>query len=585
MKPKEDEVTKIEDLQLRKIRFFIKIQTLKTVIRILTMEHSGFRTYKSVKNINRLFVNLDPEIYSKKPELWAHVWIISHFSKEWLDGIIDTELILTKLRGEEEYKKNTDLYDGIINDCLNDTNIVSEPVAKAIFDLISEALQYGYVTSAKHEYDKLLSQIDIDSSPGGFKKLADRLFEISHSLLDIKHNTNFVSNKVTFNTDDLDSVKNAIEQTQDSLSTSNGVFQTGIKRWNSLLSPGYMNGRIYVYLGLPGSYKSGLLLKSALDIRKYNPGFKSKTPGMKPCVLYVTMENSFTETIERIWSMCFDDSIINYELSQAVKLITNELGIGKIIKNKDEESDIRYQKLEDSDLSSLIKEETPKDPTIEVVVKYFSYREINTDDLFTVIQDLRDENLEVCALSFDYIKRIRPNVPMIDNERMELDKIMNELKALAVLLDIPVITAHQMNRAAAATVDAAVRRGEGDATRLVGREHVGSSWAVIEVADWACVLNIETKNNTDDRYLIMNVVKRRRIDTSAGELSKYTYLAHPFQKNNGLKLIDDIHLGKILSLQSLVNDIDDIVSSEKANTVPRNKLEHQEFVDFDDGFE
>ena len=215
-------------------------------------------------------------------------------------------------------------------------------------------------------------------------------------------------------------------------------------------------------------------------------------------------------------------------------------------------------------------------------MQYYPYRSINTDDLFTIIQDLRDENLEVCALVFDYIKRIEPSIPIVDNPRLELGRIIDELKALSVIQDIPVITAHQMNRSAAATVDAAARQGKADTNKLVGRENVGDSWSVIEGGDWISVINSEYKPGTDEKYMTFNVVKRRRIDASDAEFAKYTYLAHPFAKNNGLRLIDDIHLNKVLSLQSLVSDID-LIPKEKANAVPRLKaMEQHDFVEYDD---
>jgi hypothetical protein len=354
-----------------------------------------------------------------------------------------------------------------------------------------------------------------------------------------------------------------------------------------------MNGRLYIYLGLPASFKSGILLKSALDIRKYNPGWKTRTPGMRPCVLYVTMENSFTETIERIWNMCFDDPIVNFNVADAIQKLSAELGIDRVI----DDTGKQYKKIltvpdgvtsDDGKKSSLdvLEELSNEEPNIEIVVKYFSYREINTDDLFTIIQDLRDEGLEVCALSFDYIKRIRPNVVAMDSVKMELNRIVNELKAMAVVLDIPVITAHQMNRSAAATVDNAVRDGKQDVTKLVGRENTGDAWEVMETGDWVCVLNIEEKVNPDGevlRYLVMKVVKRRRVDSTAGELSKYTYLAHPFSKENGMRLLDDVHLQKVLSLQSLASDIDTIVPKERENAVPRSKLELGLFAENDNG--
>jgi hypothetical protein len=551
------------------------------------MEHSGFRTFKSVKNINRLFTNIDEKLYKDKEELKAFIWLISFFSKKWIDGVVNTDLIIENAKTQPEWDN---IKSGIIKSCLADRHIISEPEAKMLFDYISEALQFGYLMAVKNEYEDLLMEINFDK-PGAFKTLAERLFNIAHSLIDIKHNTNFVSNKVTFNTGDPESVKAAIGATIDSLRSDNQGFKVGIRRWNSLLSPCYMNGRLYIYLGLPASFKSGILLKSALDIRKYNPGHQPRTPGMRPCVLYVTMENSFTETIERIWNMCFDDSIVDYQLDDAIRRLGAELGFDRIIDDSGHAWKRSDQSEEESDdtqkalisLGNLGEEE--KDPNIEIVVKYFSYREICSDDLLTIIMDLRDEGMEVCALSFDYIKRIRPNVQALDSVKMELNRIVNELKAMAVSLDIPVITAHQMNRAAAATVDNALRAGKGDVTKLVGRENTGDAWEVMETGDWVCVLNIEEKLDPDGnvlRYLVMNVVKRRRVDSTAGELSKYTYLAHPFARNNGLRLLDDVHLDKVLSLQSLVTDIEAIVPKEQINAVPRSKLELREFVEGDD---
>jgi hypothetical protein len=564
----KNEISKIDNVQMQKISVFFKRSILKSILKILLMEHSGYRTIKSVKNINRVFSNIDLSLYSKSADLAAYVWCITNISKKWLEGLVNIDLIVEWCKRSTEYDN---IKENIIQSCLDDPQIISEPEVKMIFELIAETLQFGFLTAIKNEYLALLDDINLDQ-PGAFKELAERLFNISHSVIDIKHNTNFIANKVTFNTADVESVKSAISQTITSLSTSNSMLKTGIRRWNTLLSPAYMNGRIYIYLGLPASFKSGILLKSALDIRKYNPDFKPKTPGMKPCVLYVTMENGFTETIERIWNMTFDDDIANYTIEEASAKIMEELGIGSQIPVKAKDSDT------EEDLLAVL--ETDDKSNIEIVIKYFSYREICTDDLFTVIQDLRDSGLEVCAFVFDYIKRIRPNVSAADNVKLELDRICNELKAMAVILDIPVITAHQMNRSAASTVDNAVRAGKADVTKMVGRENVGSAWEVIEVADWACILNIEYKPGTDEKYLVFNVVKRRRIDSSAGDVSKYTYLAHPFAKNNGLRLLDDIHLDKVLSLQSLINDIDTIVGKDKTNAVPRlNKIESKQFIE------
>ena len=572
-KPKNLQLAKIQELKLDKINVFFKRPILRDIMKILTMEQKGYRTFKTVKNINRLFNDLDMSRYRNNAELESYVWCIRFMSKQWLDGITDPDLIAEGAKRQPEYDN---IKEEIITRSMNDPEFIQAPAAKQIFDLVSEALQYGYVASMKDEYLNLLEDIDI-SQPGAFRELVDRLFMISKSLIDIKHNTNLIANKVQFNTADLDSVRNALGQTISSLKTSNNMLKVGIRRMNTLLSPAYMNGRLYVFLGLPAGGKSLILLKSALDIRKYNPDFVAKTPGMKPCVLYITMENTFTETIERIWNMTFDDSLADYSEDEALDKICKELGISRVLKDDIKAYDEKGNPL----LAQLIDDNVEGKTNIEIVMQYYPYREISTDDLFTIIQDLRDENLEVCCLVFDYIKRIRPATPQADNVKLELNRIINELKALGVILDIPVITAHQMNRTAASTVDAASRQGKGDVSKLVGRENVGDAWEVLETADFAAVVNIEYKPGTDDRYLTMNVVKRRRIDQSEAEFAQYTYLAHPFAKNNGLRLIDDMNLDKVLSLKSLASDID-VVGKEKANAVPRLKaFEQKEFQEDD----
>ena len=563
---KTPEVTKANDIKIDKIKIFFRRSILKQICKILFMEHAGYRTYKSMKNINRLFTHIDMTKYKSNPELEAYIWVICFASKQWLDGVTTPEIIAEVAKNKPEY---TNITEEIITGAMNDPNIITAPEAKAIFDLIAEALQYGYIASLKDEYINVLDDINMNE-PGAYKQLVERLFVISQSLMDIKHNTNMLANKIEFNTANTDSIKEAIGETMESLSSYNSILKTGIRRLNTLLSPGYMSGRMYVYAGAPGSFKSGILLKSALDIRKYNPGFRNKTPAMKPCVLYITMENTFTETVERIWNMTFDDPMVNYSQEEAIEKISKELGL-------------HSPQSEESSGESLLDQldahdKQQSEQNIEIVIQYYPYRSISTDDLYTIINDLREENLECIALVFDYIKRIEPAEPIKDNERLELDRICNELKALAVIENIPVITAHQLNRAGAAAVDAASRAGKHDVIKEAGRENIGGAWAVLEIADWMGLVGTEYKPGTDEKYFTINCVKRRRLDAAEAEFAKFTYLAHPFRPNNGLALLDDVNSDKVLSLQSLASDIDIVGSGEKTNAVPRLQLmKHSDF--------
>lgn len=467
---------KINEINTNKISTVFRKSILKSILKILTMEHGGFRTFKSVKNINRLFANLDMDKYKSNPELEAYVWCISYMSKKWLDGIVSPDLAFEMMKSDPNF---TNVTGDIVTQCMNDTNIVTPPEAKAIFDLISENLQFGFVNALKDEYISLLEDIDM-SQPGAHKQLLERLFMISQSVIDIRYNTNTVTNKIEFSTADMDSIKGAISNTVLALSSRGGILKTGIRRFNTLLSPGYMDGKLYVFAGLPGSFKSGILLQSVLDIRQFNPNYTPRTPGMKPCCLYITMENTFMETIERMWMMLFDEPITNYTEEQAVEMLCKEMGIGKLIDDANViKDDIEAYELDENGerVKSLEAQllDKPEEPNIEIVVQYYPYRSINTDDLYTIINDLRDENLEVCALVFDYIKRIEPATPVKDNERLEIDHITNELKALSVIMDIPVITAHQLNRIGATAIDTAEKAGKSDLIKAAGRDNIGGA--------------------------------------------------------------------------------------------------------------
>ena len=74
---KKNTITKIQDVKMDKIKVFYRKSILKSVLKILVMEHGGFRTFKSVKNINKLFTHLDLSKYNNNEELKSYIWCIS----------------------------------------------------------------------------------------------------------------------------------------------------------------------------------------------------------------------------------------------------------------------------------------------------------------------------------------------------------------------------------------------------------------------------------------------------------------------------------------------------------------------------
>ena len=160
-------------------------------------------------------------------------------------------------------------------------------------------------------------------------------------------------------------------------------------------------------------FKSGVLLKTALDIKAYNKHLTTKIPGTRKTVLFVTMENTVSETVARMFDMSIVDEVLkDYTPKQLLNLIKKN-GAFKIDGNDD----------------------------IDIVIQYYPNFGIDTNDLYSIIAEIEDNGGEVIALILDYIKRIKPASPFRD-EKEGLKNVSNELKNLAVELDIPVITAH-----------------------------------------------------------------------------------------------------------------------------------------------
>jgi hypothetical protein len=239
------------------------------------------------------------------------------------------------------------------------------------------------------------------------------------------------------------------------------------------------------------------------------------------------MENDIDETIERIFNMSGSDgNIRDYSAKQVI------------------------QKLRIDGSLSL-----KADNSFDIIIKYYPNRSIDTNDLYTIVKDINDSGEEVEVLILDYVKRIKPAEKAKD-EKEELKNITNELKTLAKLEDLCVITAQQLNRSAAATVDTAMRDHKSDVTKLIGRENVGSAWEIMENADWSCIINPDKKQGTDEDYLDFKLVKRRyRSFEASEELSRMTYFAHPYDGKSSFRLIDDINLDKSVSCTSLSADL------------------------------
>lgn len=360
--------------------------------------------------------------------------IISYIER----GIRDVDLIIDTMRDEGEDEE-------IINTL---TTINKEPsittvveVAKLV-KILSDYLKYANLLKVKNAFISSMDMID-DDNEENIAKCVELTHEYASQVCQAYNVANVSASQHQFDTGQPELMENIVAHAQDSTNISN-VVQTGIRSLNMLLSPGYVNGALYVYAALPANYKSGILLESHIDVLRFNPHLKETLNGKRPVSIYISMENNMSQTIKRLWSILYPNvDMRSYTAEEATKMFNDALNVNGF----------------------------------RSVILYFGYREKSTKDIRDIINSYNTDKEQVVAVFFDYIKRVRPgrtDITAMNSEKSELNVIMNEFKAIAVELDIPFITAHQLNRSGAQALDDAARN-RGGAVRsdiLLGRSNI-----------------------------------------------------------------------------------------------------------------
>jgi replicative DNA helicase len=435
---------KLTTLRTAKLPIKMDMTTLDMIIQFLYKDGT-LKTRKAITNIDKLFKSIDQSIYTEKEiALTNRIWIIEHTLEGILrEGLVQPDIIKSYCKNDAE---SDDYKSDILEQLTTQKKQINYEESKYLLKQVDDRLAFGYTITLKHVIEELFSLID-ESDVRSYKMISEDLYQIANSIINIKRRSNSLGSEQTFSLQE-DVFETVVFDAMDRLNNRNRIFITGIRHLNIFLAPGYMSKRLYTYLAFPGGGKSQMLLKTALDIRKYNKGIQCKNPDNRPAVLMITMENSIEETIERIFNIiASDDDIRNYSPKQVKKML---LTGGLALKDKD---------------------------NIDIIIKYYPNRSIDTNDLYGIIQDLEDEGVEVVALILDYLKRIKP-AEKAPTEKEELKNITNELKDLATYWDIPVITAQQLNRTASSIVDAAIQAKKSDVTKLVGRDGVAGAWEI-----------------------------------------------------------------------------------------------------------
>lgn len=470
----------------------LKSHIWKNIASILASDHMEWKSSQNMILFARTI-----STYPSKSIFYSVCERLLHFMEQ---NVYSVSLIIETMKDEgedEEIVSNIELL-------RKNPTISTLAEIQQLCSLLSDYVKYAKILKVKESFISSLDMLDEDDI--NIKQTVDTLYHISNEIVNAYNSASFQQVSHSFDTANREQMRNVLAVAKDARSSDKTII-TGIRGLNNLLSPGYLSGCLYIYAALPGCYKSGILLQSHIDTCKYNEHIKHTTNGKTPISMYISMENTMSQTIRRVWSLLFPNADLSmFTVEEAMEMIEKEF--------------------------------TSKG--FRSVILYYGYREKSTADLYEIIRGFNTDTTTVVALYLDYIKRIRPartDLSATSSEKSELHAIMNELKTIASQFDIPIVSGHQLNRMAAQAVDSVVQSGGYAKTNeVLGRSQISVAWEVMEVADWLSVMNIE--NDGENKMLMIKAVKQRDLDNSSDV--SITAIRHPFLSPDAFALRQDI---------------------------------------------
>lgn len=499
-------------------------------------------THAALTNMNTMFSILDRRPFMINDVLKARVEFINLALEARLElNLTSKSLIKSHVLRNCDKRLSEIIEDDIIKNVLSEK--ISDVTCKYINTVVYENLVDGYSLI----YSKKLNDLFDKKENGYYKRLKDYTadFKKLASELDaeIRKSEEFIREGRGF---DLSSnnIKDKIKSVLKVLRAPSNKLKTGIQYLNRMLNGGFESGRSYLFMGVTNVGKSIILLSIAIWIKKYNKLPKSE--GLdKQAVLFISQENSESETFERLFNINISgDDIRQYSDEE----IENLFASSGLLIDSNNNNDINF------------------------IFKYYNDKEIDVDDIDALISDYAREGIQIVAVVQDYIERLRPK-HKASELRFALGNIATELSELAKKWNIPVITAAQLNRMASSIIDNSIVNNKKSTTKLLGKQNISESWDMMKNVDAAIIINreIDDVGDSERQYMGFKLEKFRGRPAK----DKLYLFVHPFDEENGILLTPDVELSQPLSRLS----IDEFNPLSGSSLVPKGK---QEFTDFEE---
>lgn len=195
---------------------------------------------------------------------------------------------------------------------------------------------------------------------------------------------------------------------------------TGFKVLDDILLGGYEKQSLYIYGGNPGSGKSTMLLNQIYNASLHNNYRSSNLKNKQKLFIYISVENSSMQTAQRL--MCLHNNITTLDIREMLNQNINPL-------------DKFYAKVKENNSKIVLYHKNSKSISpadIEVLID-------------NAIEKYRDEDVVLCGVYIDYLDQLKCDSESKEH-RLNIEFNCQMLKNMAINLNIPIITATQLNR-------------------------------------------------------------------------------------------------------------------------------------------
>ena len=480
-----------------KVDFKFSLEVLNYFCSYVLSENRNIKR-TDVTTLRALMNKTDSEAYTMEPDKYNRVRFIMKGLEARLDkNLSDSTMIFLHIQNSL----------GIIcTDGIREAGELDNNQVNWLNDFIKAKLKVAHVVKYKSKLLDVINKIDTCD----ITELDPVVLEFESVINDAQNEIRSVrlksSGDMRFSLDE-SVMKEVVYQVHSELLCPANKLMSGMSGLNEMIAGGFEAGRVYMFFGLPGEGKSSTLLDLAYQLKIYNKGYKPKDPTKRPCIVFLTMENTIRETIERLFSMAVSDELMtNYTQEEVYEMLRTKGSLSV------------------SDFNP-----------IDIEIVYVPGESVDTSYLYTLVDELAYQGKEAICLIQDYVKRIKSVNNSYGDLRIELGNVVNDFKTFASLNDIPVITASQLNRDAAGKVDD--KRGKvnnSDIVKLFGRQNIGESMLMLENVDCAFAIAQELDEN-NHKYLGINRLKARFRSMSP------IHCIHQPYVGNGIKLVEDVY--------------------------------------------